>query len=126
MYRPGQFSMTLLNRKGDVTITWTDDKDEEVLKFISDKMKQGYTFFILDPNGPKREVSDSLADARALLTAREISIDDEAAEKMVKDGRFKLFREDGSYGDIVSIGIAETPEKVAESQTVATRPVRGG
>ncbi len=38
----------LLNRTGDVALSWDTEDDVEVLTYIQKKMNEGYVFFILE------------------------------------------------------------------------------
>jgi hypothetical protein len=80
--------LTVLNEAGDTTISWTEDRDEEMEAIIQKKMDQGVTFFIvtrgrgktLTQRGPKL---DRAADARK---QRALVIPDEDLAKFVEGG----------------------------------------
>ena len=38
-------TMVALNQSGDLTISWTEDQDEEMIQFIDKKLEDGYVFF---------------------------------------------------------------------------------
>lgn len=42
-------SITFANGRGDVTITWTIENRDFVRKLIADKLKMGYSFFVVVP-----------------------------------------------------------------------------
>lgn len=42
-------SITFFNFSGDITITWTADQEENILRMVQKKMEEGYTFLIVKP-----------------------------------------------------------------------------
>ena len=43
-------AITWLNMSGDVTITWDESNREAIIALVAQKMKDGYSFFILEPS----------------------------------------------------------------------------
>ena len=131
-------AITWLNMSGDITISWTKDNEAAILALVEEKMKKGFSFFIIKPRlfgllGSKKVKAQSIEDVRAAGT---VIADDEQIEGVMK----KLYDKD--VETVVSKGVAKlvkpsTVQKetvrraqcaaeVLEHQTVAIRPIVGG
>lgn len=133
-------SITFLNLSGDVTITWDKSNEEQILALIEEKMRQGFTFFILKPRAlgilpPKKVRAKSMAQvARAGL----VSIADEDVQKIlasqvhdddvqgvVQSGAARLERPQ-SNATYETERRASSSREVLTHQSAAVRPVLGG
>lgn len=56
-------ALTMLNEKGDTTIVWTPDRDDEMEAIIQKKLDEGCTFFIIEPRFGTREKLKQARDA---------------------------------------------------------------
>lgn len=141
-FRP---SITFLDGSGDVTLTWDEDSEATILKFVEEKMRQGIAFFILEqrklgpiPLGTKKVNVSSVEQAKA---AGAVSLtDDEARKAMglrpnltVVNGnpqkasvtqlpKVKALVDDKYVGNLVNSGqarITQTPHQV-QTTTVGT------
>lgn len=117
---------TILNETGDTTIVWTDDRDAEMEEIIRRKMSEGVTFFIIEPRfmgflPPKRTKLD---DASKANQHRALSIPDADFAKFVESGSGEAVStpRESVRGSRVSRDASE----VARSESVGTRPLRGG
>ncbi|MGB3833720.1 MAG: hypothetical protein WA975_17865 [Mesorhizobium sp.] len=119
-------SLSIFGDQGDVTIVWTDEEDDKMEAIITEKMKAGIIFFIVEPRffgllPPKRTALTDAADARK---HRALSI---------KDEQFSAFVEAG-HGDVVktpdkpvtTVKKAETAKEVASNHAIGVRQLRGG
>ena len=131
--------LTLLNRSGDITITWDSQNDEKIKELIKKKMAEGYTFFtmrkvVIDAIQIKRKVG-----AKGVDKLTSLIIDDDTFEKMVEglDDRDladvlrlqsgKLAKRREQSKELIAQKRAKTPEEVIEAkQCMAVRPVLGG
>jgi septum formation inhibitor MinC len=131
--------LTLLNRSGDITITWDSQNDEKIKELVKKKMAEGYTFFtmrkvVIDAIQIKRKVGTKGVD-----TITSLIIDDDTFEKMVEglDDRDladvlrlqsgKLAKRREQSKELIAQKRAKTPEEVIEAkQCMAVRPVLGG
>lgn len=131
--------LTLLNRSGDITITWDGQNDEKIKELVRKKMAEGYTFFtmrkvFIDAIQVKRKVGKKGID-----TLTSLIIDDNTFDKLVdglddrdladvlrlQSGKLAKRREKST--ELVAQKRAKTPEEVIEAkQCLGVRPVLGG
>lgn len=136
-----QPSICFLNRTGDITVSWDESNEAAVLEMVAQKMKDGYSFFILKPRffglaSPKKVRANSIAEVKE---AGSVVVDDSAFEKMMSkakvddpqveealaDGTMKLVGSDNT-GSADAVRRATTPQEVVRNQTLAVRRVVGG
>lgn len=139
------YSVTMMNETGDITLTWDDDKDEEMRSMIQDKINKGHIFFIFEPRegflkllGRKKV---TIYDIEQLRTNKiTMKTDADTAKVLFKDVDFKL-------GDVEAdkvfksgkVGIANVPQssyetttmtkdvsKIMKSHTVMINPIAAG
>lgn len=133
-------SITWLNMSGDVTITWDDSNKAAVLALVEQKLKQGYSFFVLTPRplrrifGDKKErltSAEQLAKATAVVVADDQvqaivdGLGDPEVQAAVKAGHARLAQAAKS-SSLNTVRRAATASEVLVNQTVAVRPVVGG
>lgn len=119
-------SLTLLNECGDTTISWTEDRDDEMEAIIQKKMDEGITFFVvkrgrgqnLTERGPK------LGNATEARKQRALVIPDEDLTKFVGSGAASVTRPPES--PIESACISRDAKEVAKGQSVGVKQRRGG
>lgn len=119
-------SLTMLNESGDTTISWTEDRDDEMEAIIQKKMDEGITFFIikrgrgqtLTERGPKLETAVDARKQRALV------IPDEDLAKFVSSGEAVVTK--ASDTSIESSELSRDAKKVARSTSVGVKQRRGG
>lgn len=119
-------ALTMLDRSGDTTIHWTEDRDDEMEAIIEKKMAEGCTFFIIDPRYGSRE---KLKDARDACRGRTLAIPDEDFAKFVGS----LAAPAGSAEVVATpptpaktVRKARTAKEVAKSESIGVRPRAGG
>lgn len=115
-------TMALLNEHGDVTIGWSAENDEMMKEIVAKKLKEGYTFFVVNTAG--QEVR--LKSADQIGDARKIVLTDKDAEELLRKGKIGLVTRERAAGDYEAVGRARTPEEVVSNDTLAVRPMRGG
>lgn len=81
--------LRLLDRNGDVVISWTEEHDDAIEKIIEKKMAQGMSFFVLEPKAggllpPTRTKLENSADARKY---RALAIDDPDFSDFIAAGK---------------------------------------
>ena len=118
------YTMQLLNTRGDITIGWTEDQADMMIGIIEQKMKEGYTFFILEDND--RQVRLRTSDE--LKKTNSVIIGDKEAELLIKDGKIGLVEiiNDQPEEDIKTTTRAKTAKEVATGNTVRVSPKAGG
>ncbi|MBC8737130.1 hypothetical protein F6X40_09955 [Paraburkholderia sp. UCT31] len=135
-----QQAITFLNSTGDVTLTWDEQNEERILAMVEEKMKAGFSFFVLKPrilgipgNSKKRLKSIEQAKKAGHVVVPDNAVDqvmnlgDKALEQAVASGDAKLVSSGTATGtNVVSIGRARKPSDVVGKQTLAVRPIAAG
>ncbi len=126
---------TFLNSHGDITISWTDDDHEEMLKVIEKKMNEGYVFFIIEPKFfglSKKQVSLNKNNIDKLNKNKNILIRDKDLDIFIKQSKNAgLSNEDSdSHYTVSSVIKSDTLKDVdfkkEKKHLIATRPPVGG
>ena len=113
-------SITWLNETGDITLSWTEDRDEVMKEIIKRKMEEGYTFFIVKTT--LRGTNYTKVTSVDQIKKHKITLTDKEAEALVDGSSLTSL----SSGTVEVVERAKTAQQVVESSTVATRPARGG
>ncbi len=113
-------SIRWLNEKGDITIEWSEDRDEVMKKIIQERMNEGFTFFIVE--GRKKDKTFKRVSDVKQIKDFKITMTDKEAEQMIGG----LFVGNDDNDNIESVGKANTPDEVVKNDSVAVRPVVGG
>lgn len=138
-------SITLLNRTGDVTISWDEASKEKIIAFIRKKMNERVTFFIVEecmsmgkvtvatrskltdtdintlpPDG--QVVWETNNDVSAMRELAKVYLDDQEAEALVTSGAAHVVPTVSG----TPIRRAKTPEEAANHRTIAVPRVVGG
>ena len=102
---------------GDITIGWTDEQESLILPRIKEMLDAGYTFFLQE--------YDIEVTYEQIKKIKRIRVSDATITKMVQEGKVSLLKipdeQQVALGDKV-----DQPEVIARSNTVATRPYKGG
>lgn len=117
-------ALTMLNQRGDTTIVWTPDRDNEMEAIIEKKMAEGCTFFIIEPRFGTRQKLTRASDA---VASRMLAIPDSDFAAFVGAGQ-------AGTSDVVatpaakpkSVRKAKTAKEVARGESVGIRPRGGG
>ncbi|KVP39462.1 hypothetical protein [Burkholderia ubonensis] len=136
-----QPAITFLNMTGDITISWDASNEAAMLALVEQKMKEGFSFFIMKPRflsilGKKKVRANSLEEVAAAGAAvvddadfhrmmARLKLHDQAVEAAVASGQAQLTKSDGQV-DRDTIRRAKTPAEVVRHQTLAVRPIVGG
>lgn len=114
-------SLTLLNEMGDLSLTWDEEKDDEMAAIIQKKLDQGIRFFIVEPFTKNQIEVKKLSDVKG----RQINVPDEDIEKLFTDGKIGIIKR--ITGAIIdTIGPSSNAKEIASSHSVATRQFQGG
>lgn len=122
-----QPSITFLNMTGDVTITWDATNEAAVLALIEEKMKAGYSFFILKKVafglfGSRKVPAKSMAE---VARAGAVVVDDAGVEAALSAGKVRL-ADVPKAATLDTVSRARTAQEVVRHNTVAVRRVVGG
>jgi hypothetical protein len=119
--------LTMLNECGDTTISWTEDRDEEMEAIIRKKMAEGITFFIVE-RGKGQTLTKrgpQLTDAADAHKQRALVIPDEDLAKFVSSGAGQASASPDE--PVKKSKVSRDAKEVAKSeQTIGVRPRRGG
>lgn len=141
-------ALTMLNERGDTTIVWTEDRDDEMEAIIEKKMAQGCSFYIIEPRFGTREQLTEL-NMRKLRKDRMLAIPDadllkfgggvtdvDADTVRLKSEAVPLAITDESEPSAAAIPSPATPVKrgrraktakdVAQNESIGVAPRRGG
>lgn len=116
--------MIMLNLVGDVSLTWDADQDANMRVYIEKKMKEGYSFFILEKNWLGMSRKKKVVDINDIGANKKVWMDDEELENAFKSGKIKLLK--NTNNQYTTTRLAKTADEVVENPTVATRPMKGG
>lgn len=119
-------ALTMLNQSGDTTIVWTDDRDDEMEAIIAKKMAEGVTFFTIEPRffGLLPSKKTRLTDAAEARKHRALSIPDEDFAQFVQSSGADAVKTPAA--PVAGAMIERDPKKVAKSQSVGVKPMKGG
>lgn len=121
-------SLTLLNERGDTSITWQPEQDDAMEEIIRRKMEAGVTFFTISARKPGQRgrvaAPKQLKNAADARKHRALSIPDADFSKFVLEGKGEAVPTPSEPAQIVSK--AKTPKEVASGHSVGVKPRRGG
>ena len=118
--------MTLLNEMGDVTLTWTADQDEKIKTLIEEKLKLGYSFFIIKPSFIPFMTKDvKITSISDIGDRKAIKIKDKEIESLFVQGCFSMAQLKNDQ-PMETTNRSKDAAEIVKSSTVATRPLRGG
>jgi hypothetical protein len=113
--------LQMLDETGDTTISWSEDRDEEMAAIIQKKMDEGMTFFIVERHGSRGPKLERPADA---MRHRALAIPDEDLRKFVEAGAGTP--EAAPAGRVAKSRVSRDAKEVAGSDAVGTKARRGG
>lgn len=124
-------ALTMLNERGDTTIVWTSDRDDEMERVIEKKMAEGCIFYLIDPRFGTREPLRAPSDANR---HRMLAIPDADFAKFVGGSvdpasgaeHHTAATVPTPDAPIKNARRAKTAKEVATGESVGTRPRRGG
>lgn len=126
---------TFLNSHGDITISWTEDDHNEMLKVIEKKMEEGYVFYIIEPKFfglSKKQVSLNKNNIEKLNKNKNILVKDEDLDIFIKQSKkanLSNHKSDDEF-NVTSVvkkeNINEIDFKTSQKHLIATKPPVGG
>lgn len=118
-------SMILMNTSGDVTITWAAEHESEMRSLIEQKLKQGYTFFIVKKKcfGLVKH-KEKLIDVNQLKVGADLLLRDEDAIKLFTDGKVKATK--NKQRDYETEGSSKDVDLILKKDTLAVKPIAAG
>lgn len=119
-------ALTMLNQSGDTTIVWTEDRDDEMEAIIAKKMAEGVTFFTIEPRffGLLPSKKTRLGHARDARQHRALAIPDEDFARFVEAGSGEAVKTPAA--PVAGAKRESDPAKVAKSESVGVKPMKGG
>ena len=118
-------SMILLNESGDVTITWTEEHEEHMKLLIEKKLKEGYSFFLLEPlvfGLIKQEVKVTSIDQ--IKQGSKLLLRDEDAIKLFESGYINV--EKHQKRQLKAKKRLDKVEEILKNETIALKPIASG
>lgn len=122
----GTRALTMLNESGDTTLIWTEEQDDVMTDIIAKKMKEGVTFFTIEPRffGLLPSKKTPLENAQDARQHRALAIKDEDFAKFVESGGGEAVKTPAAA--VSGATIERDPKKVARTQSVGVRQMKGG
>lgn len=118
-------TLTLLNERGDTTLAWDEDSDEQMVALIDAKIKEGMTFFLLKPKAKPTVKQKKLKSAKDALPDRAVVMSDQDFAEMLTSGAATAT--DAPEGELEVVDTATTGADVVKHGTAAAaKPMRGG
>ena len=121
-------TLTILNERGDTSITWAPEQDDDMERIIAAKMAAGVTFFTIAERKPGQKgrlaKPKPIKDAAEARKHRALSIPDADFSKFVLEGKGEAVATPSEPAQIV--GKAKTAREVASGHSVGVKPRRGG
>lgn len=119
-------ALTLLNEMGDTTFVWGEEDDDRWKEIIEKKMKEGITFFIIEPRfkgliPPKRTAVKNWAQAQK---HRSLTIKDEDLAKLIESGAGSTVA--SSSKPATGARRSKDAAEVARSESIGARQRQGG
>lgn len=117
-------SMTLLNGTGDVTITWTAENEESMKALIEKKIKDGYSFFVVEkifgiiPHKTRVTSIDQVKLGSKLL------LQDNDALRLFEEGKIEVEKTEGRKYDTKHR--TEDVDEILKSETLGIRRMAAG
>lgn len=117
-------SITLMNFLGDVQFTWDEENEPAMIRYIESKMKEGYTFFLVESEGPLTRLKPT-TDIELMKELKSVRMS-EAEDSLIESGTVHLVRPVvGDEVETLGPPIRDASE-VVKRDTVAVRRIAGG
>lgn len=127
-------TMVAANTSGDVTISWTQDQDKEMAKFINGKLKQGFAFFEVERTSHflgliKRNRKKYIRDVND-LNEREVTFegvhDDDVSKLLNINHQVAVTKTPDQNQSMTLVKGMSDPKEIAQKNSVMLRPIVGG
>ena len=119
-------SLTFLDETGDTTIVWDEDTEDQMVKIIEEKMKQGFVFYLIKPSRipliPARQ--KKVRNIKEVRDAGSVIVRDEALSRLFQSG--DISKAANSNETIITETRTTDAKRVATGHAVAVKPARGG
>jgi hypothetical protein len=118
-------TFTFLSGDGDNVYGWDAADNPWVIPMIQKKLDEGFTFWIVKQNQTRAVRLRRADDAREI---RSVTVKDPDARQLFEQGRIGIVARpvDGRDDEYRLERRARSAEEVADNDTVAHRPLRGG
>ena len=116
-------TMVLLDETGDTTITWDDDTNPLMKELIEKKLAEGYSFFIIKPTFiPFIKRTVKVKSAHEIKNS--MVIKDAELARLFNEGKVEMAKQ--AAQSLETTKRSKDPDEIANSATVAVKPMRGG
>ena len=123
--------MILLNRTGDITITWNKEDEDDIRRMVEEKLRQGYSFFTVENPSLLRRALGAKAGYRQITEASQIGganrtlrLADNDVEPLFRSGKIALLP--ASTTQMSAGSLLRTASDIVSRSTVCIRPMAGG
>ena len=118
-------SMTLLNACGDVTICWDESNSSRMHELIEKKLKEGYSFFILEPKlFGLYNTKVKVLSIDQIKMGSKLVLQDEDAIRLFSENKVKVTKRD--KGDNAVSHRSENADEILASKSLAVKPIAAG
>jgi hypothetical protein len=115
-----------LGPEGHLTITWDEDHKKDMIDFVSRKMNEGVTFWILEKRKFRVNKEVKISDSKDLKGQDSVTVHDEDVKKLLADSVIDLVKDPNDPDRFNVVRRAKTAQEVVENATVAHRRAAGG
>ncbi|HAT61337.1 MAG TPA: hypothetical protein DCS83_02145 [Prevotella sp.] len=121
-------SLSLLDSSGDTTITWDEDRDDDIRAVIEKKMAEGVRFFIVKPRFGGLGKSKTQITSVDEIQNNTVSIEDADFIGLMSSSPkgIAAIPSNRDQTEIVVVKAAKTASEVAVSHSVGIKPLVGG
>lgn len=116
--------MILMNESGDVTITWTQEHEAEMRGLIEKKIKEGYSFFLVEKKFKFFNQKTKITSVDQIQRGSKILLRDEDAIRLFSEGKIQVEKNDAV--ELTAGKRLDDADEVLKSDTVAVRPIGAG
>jgi hypothetical protein len=118
-------SMILLNQTGDVTIVWTEEHEESMRALIAQRIKDGYTFFVVEKKlfgliSSKQKVHD----IGQIQKGTKLLLRDEDAIRLFSEGKIGVTAKE--KGEIAVSHSTRDIDEILRKDTLAVKAIASG
>ena len=126
MLRKVKGTLTLLNETGDIELVWSDEHEESMRALIEKKIREGYSFFIVERKlFGCIERHKLVKDISEIKKGTKLLLKDEDAVRLFEEGKIGA-KVNKSKRNIEARKRTKDVDEILNSDTLAVRPIAGG
>jgi hypothetical protein len=117
-------SMTLLNGSGDVTITWTTENEEHMRGLIEKKLKEGYSFFVVEKVLGIIPIKKKVTTMDQVKLGSKLLLQDKDAIRLFEEGKINVEKNEDHKLDTKHR--TDDVDEILKSDVLAVRRIAAG